>query len=189
MIFATVAVLLVGVLCGVLWLPLNEGRWSIAAEELKVNGVRSQTGRLSFFVPLSIQSTNSVLRAKPVHYLRPYRLEERVGGDWIPVPVRRKFYWAQLSSAAGLQRCLCRFTFPQSSGEYRALLVYRYRSRWDFFRRRMANRLPNPMSQWVLPRRADGAIWTEPFFVELEAEGKAVTVENGEVLDEIPAEN
>ncbi len=185
MILAMVALLLLLPLCFIIRPSFGDGRWPIAPEELEVNGVRSQKGRLSFFVPISIQATNSVVRVKPVHYLRPYQIEERVGGEWVPIPARRKYYWAQMSSASGLQQCLCRFVFPQVSGEYRALLVYRYRSRWDFFRRRMANRLPRKLSQWVLPRRADGAVWTEPFFVELdEKKNEASRVDGGQGSEE-----
>ena len=191
MLVATVALVVLLPLCFLMRQNSGEGRWRIAEEELKVNGVRSNAGLLSFFVPLSLQPTNSVLHLKPVHYLRPYRLEERIDGDWVPVPVRRKLYWAEMSSANGLQRCLCRFVFRQRGGEFRSLLVYRYRNRWDFLRRRMATRLPDKLSRWVLPRRADGAVWTQPFTIELESEN-IESVDDGmesgsESIDEIPA--
>ena len=167
MLAGAAALLVVPLIVLVFW-PRHEGRWPIAGEALVVTGVTTSQGKLSFFVPLNQQPTNSVLRSKPLHYLRPYRLQRSVGGEWVDESVEKRMYWAEVNSAKGLQRCLSRFFVRPTSGEYRALMVYRFRGRWDFFRRRMANRLPRFMSSRVLALRADGAVWTAPFSVMME---------------------
>ena len=150
----------------VFFLDKPKGRWRIADEQVVVEKVVANAGSISFFLSFPSQAANSVLHVRPVHYLRPFKLEERIGGEWVPIEVPKRLYWAQQSSAMGLQRCLCRFLVSPHEGEYRALLVYRYRGRWDFFRLRLSNRLPKRMRQWVMPSRADGAVWTESFVVE-----------------------
>ena len=110
-----------------------------------------------------------MLRSRPVHYLRPFQLQERVGEDWVPVPVPKKLYNAQHGSAVGLRRCYYRFFFKPHEGEFRALLVYRFRGRWDYLQARLARRLPKKMRHWVLPSRADGAVWTETFSVRVDS--------------------
>ena len=168
---ALFGVVLLGV---VFYFGSDDGRWPIAAEELVVEKVVVEkvvtTDRsLSFYVPVGLQSTNSVLRSRPVHYLRPFQLQERVGEDWVPVPVPMKLYRAQLGSVVGLRRCYSQFFFKPHEGEYRALLVYRFRGRWDYLQARLARRLPKKMRHWVLPSRADGAVWTETFSVRVKS--------------------
>lgn len=167
---AGVTALFVLVLLGVVsYFGNDDGRWPIAIEELVVEKVVTTERSLSFVVPLGLQPTNSVLRSRPVHYLRPFQLQERVGEDWVPVPVAKKLFSARHGSAEGLRRCLFRFFFKPNEGDYRAMLVYRFRGRWDYLQVRLAKRLPKKMRHWVLPSRADGAVWTQTFSVRVES--------------------
>jgi hypothetical protein len=163
---ALFGVVLIGV---VFYLGDDDGRWPIAAEELAVEEVLTTERSLSFYVPLGLQLANSVLRSRPVHYLRPFHLQERVGEDWVPIPVPKKLYSAEDGSSVGLRRCYFKFFFKPHEGDYRALLVYRYRGRWDYLQVRIAKRLPKKMRHWVLPSRADGAVWTETFSVRMDS--------------------
>ncbi len=190
MLLGAAVLLVVPMLVLVFW-PKHEGRWPIADEMLLVDAITVSKRKLSFFVPLNLQPSNSVLRAEPVHYLRPYQLQRLVGNEWVTVPVGKRLYWAELNSRNGLQRCLCRFLFQPTTGEYRALMVYRFRGRWDFFRRRLANRLPQFLGRKVLQQKADGAVWTTPFTVTMEpdseegfAEGTTITEDDFDLSNE-----
>lgn len=164
--FLVVGVLcLGGILVLVLFLSPGAENWPVAEEVAVVNGISRPDQPLFFTVTVKQQPVGSVLREEQIYWVRGYRLEMRVGDGWEGIPIDQVSNWAFVSSSIGVKKSICRFDFEAPAGEYRALLLYRFRGGFDWMWRLVANRLPLKWRRTLNPLRPSGAIWTENIVV------------------------